>query len=258
MSIVNAGAALIDFDSLQHGEIVNTQFAGISISADNVGGGPDLVIIFDSRERSTEDTDLEGPGGVPDKTWSGGNLPNTTVLGKMLIIAENDKDTDPADGLIDNSDDEGSRPAGSIYFDFDIAVMSFGFDLIDVEGPDEYSSSSGFFAAFFMDGSPLASVSFGEFDNSASSFFQDAVYGNNTINRIQPITAADLSDFVGNPGLTKFDHVEINFGGSAAVDNIRSNPVPEPATMLMVGSGLIILAGIGRKKFLKKKGPKRS
>ncbi len=82
--------------------------------------------------------------------------------------------------------------------------------------------------------------------------------GNNTINRIQPITAADLSDFVGNPGLTKFDRVEIDFGGSAAVDNIRFNPVPEPATMLMVGSGLIILAGIGRKKFLKKKGPKRS
>ena len=75
---------------------------------------------------------------------------------------------------------------------------------------------------------------------------------------IQPITAADLSDFVGNPGLTKFDRVEINFGGSAAVDNIGFNPIPEPATMLMVGSGLIILAGIGRKKFLKKKGPKRS
>jgi hypothetical protein len=196
MSIVNAVAALIDFDSLQHGEIANAQFAGVSISADNVGGGPDLAIIFDSRERSTEDTDLEGPGGVPDKTWSGGNLPNATVLGNMLIIAENDKDTDPADGFIDKPDDEGSRPAGSIYFDFDIPI--------------------------------------------------------------QPITAADLSDFVGNPGLTKFDHVEINFGGSAAVDNIRSNPVPEPATMLMVGSGLIILAGIGRKKFLKKKGPKRS
>ena len=40
---------------------------------------------------------------------------------------------------------------------------------------------------------------------------------------------------------------------SIDVDNIRSYPVPEPASMLLVGSGLIVLAGTGRKKFLKKK-----
>jgi hypothetical protein len=34
---------------------------------------------------------------------------------------------------------------------------------------------------------------------------------------------------------------------------LETSPVPEPATMLLLGSGLIVIAGFGRKKVLKKK-----
>lgn len=83
--------------------------------------------------------------------------------------------------------------------------------------------------------------------DSAGPFHEATISsGNNSAECIDPITADQ-------PGLLHFDRVGINFGESASVDNIRFNPVPEPASMLLVGSGLIVLAWFGRKKTARKK-----
>jgi hypothetical protein len=46
----------------------------------------------------------------------------------------------------------------------------------------------------------------------------------------------------------------ISAAGLALTDNIQlsTGSISEPATMLMVGAGLVTLAGLGRKKFFKK------
>ena len=234
----DARAATIDFNSLQHGEIASTQFVpqfGVTIRAVNVGGGPDLAIAFDSLLGGSSDADLEGP------PWSGGNLPSSTVLDHILIIAENSTDRN-GDGLIDRPDDEGSRPAGSIFFDFEIPLLSFGFDLIDVEGPEEFGDKSGFFAVFYDEADlPLARVGFGEFLDSGSPFFVPGVaFGDNTANRIPGVTAEVLT--------APFSRVELNLGGSSAIDNVTFEPIPEPATLILFGVGLALTSLTARRR----------
>ncbi len=214
------GTVVITFEGQQHGRIVSNQFAaqGLTmITADNPNRSFDYAAIFDTTRTGTADPDLEDP-------WDGGNLASTTILRNVLIIAENN--TGDGDGVLNNPDDEGSRPAGSITFQFASPLTYFGFDIIDLEGVIQESSR----LTFFSGATNLGTVNFSQFVTNNGNPFYDStiVFGDNSANRIQPINMADL-------GAGSFDRVVLRLGGSGAIDNLVI-PAPSVGAMAIVGA----------------------
>ena len=210
-----------------HGEIIDTQYfasLGVTISTINIGGGPDLGIIFDSNETSTLDPDLEFMNFDPTG-WSGGNI-QTVDLGNMLIIEQDG--TGFEDGIVDDPNDEGSRPAGSFTFDFSEDI--FAFDIVDVESLFLEDGTVDFFSGGGLV-TPSAIVPFSAFG---------VTFGDNVANRVPWMTTSTLT-------IDPFRRVVINMGGSGAVDNIRYTRAAEPGSLLLMGLGLVGLAAWRRR-----------
>ncbi|HED53387.1 MAG TPA: hypothetical protein ENJ00_04210 [Phycisphaerales bacterium] len=214
------------FESLVHGEIITNQFAdvGLQISAVNFQLPGAMPIAFDSQMLGTSDPDLQGP------SWATGNLAPDTVLGKVIIVPENMVDAD-GDGIVDDPDDEGSRPAGEIVLTFDDVMTGFGFDVLDVEGVVQEMSS----VEFFLFDTSVASISFNEFTDPNSEYYDPTiVFGDNSANRISPITVNSGGPLGAGQG-SGFNKVVLHLGGSSAYDNFVIIPTPSGAAVLILG-----------------------
>ena len=238
-----------NFDSLSHGQIVSDQFyddgsdTGFQVFGKNFHDGRELIVAFDTRKDDTRDPDLEAPFEDGNLIVDGKNQDfngNAIDFNAALIIQEGprkrfDGGRPNGDGTFletpNDADDEGRRDpggAGSITFDFNRPISSFGIDLLDVEGVTE-----AFSFVFSSNGVEVATVEFKEFISSPV-FVQtehEVDFGDNSANRIVPITAKKLTDFT-ETTIASFDQVTVNLGGSGALDNIRyTQAVPEPTSL---------------------------
>ncbi len=225
-------AAVIDFESYSSGIIIDSEYAPqLTVSAVNTSSGPDVAVIFDTANPTGGDADLSGPFGTNDS-----NLSNNYNPGKVLILHE----TNNCDVFTcDNPDDEGSRHAGTFYFDFASAITLESIDFFDIETGE--STKKGWDKGL-KKGIKSGIRLFDEDDHEIlpNTFFVPDTGGDNMWAQL----------LFGVDGVKR---IELNMGGSGAIDNITFTAtempqVPVPAAVWLFGSGLIGLLGFARRK----------
>lgn len=148
MSPFASASIIIDFEGFAAGTVINSQYSGITVSA-NSNGSNDLAMIFDSANPTGGDSDLATPGYHPT---------NTNSLGNILIISEDGNSSDP--------DDEAR--GGTISFDFVSEVIMQSLGILDID------KNEGNGVEFFNLGSSVGSLNFAALgDNSFQEFDLD-------------------------------------------------------------------------------------
>lgn len=207
-----SSAITIDFEDVSAGTIVDDEYnpIGIHISAFNFDNGLDLAVVFDTNHPTGGDHDLGGPF-MPGP----GNNLGSISPGNVLIIQENDNCNDESCAT---PDDEGSRPAGQFVFEFDTGVTLESIDFFDVELPESGPGEDNRIFLYGTDGA-LMDLFFHTPETGGDNQWARAFFNVEGVSRI-----------------------EINMGGSGAIDNITYSQVPVPGALPLL---LSALAGFG-------------
>lgn len=130
----------IDFAGLPAGTIIGEQYAGFGVHISGIANAspsgedfPDALIVFDTNAPPTHDPDL------------------AVDIGNIAIFANNLTDVDPADGLVDDPDENNFGGTATFAFDQEVSIGS-------VQWVDKDHSNPNFVVAYNAAGGVIVSV----------------------------------------------------------------------------------------------------
>ncbi len=213
-----ASATVIDFEGLLAGRIIDDEYADdVNVRVENYGGGPDVGVVFNTNQPTGGDVDLGGPFDSLNDALQDRYRP-----GNVLIIHER---YDCGQNYCDEPDDEGSRRAGAFFFDFVAAVTLESIDFFDVETDENGSRPENAIRLFDAADNEIMPGMFYTPDTGGDNMWGQLEFNVGGVKRI-----------------------ELNMGGSGAIDNITYSVIPIPSAVWLFGSGLVGLVVLARRK----------
>ena len=242
-----AGINVIDFDKtsrghdIHNGQIVDNEYLaewGVTIGSCNYDDNKDPTnhqiknhkcrsrdtadrqVAFDTMLSHTRDPDLEfnNPHNDYKTSYQALNIGGYTGAdnpGNILILQENSHGC--GDGICDEPDDEGNRPAGFFEFEFDTLVNIISIDFFDIENAEATNFAN---RISFYEGDTLKTL--GEVPSTG-----DGDYARTLFN------------------IMSIDRLVINMPGSGGIDNLVFSTghidVPAPAALGLLAMGLVTM-----------------